>query len=48
MSAAFTPETLAARPLATAAAAAAATAGTGTDGDAAARIADELSDLGYM
>ena len=48
LTAAFSPETLAARPLATTAAAAAATAGTGTDGDAAARIADELSDLGYM
>lgn len=48
LTAAFAPETLAARPLATTAAAAAAKAGTGTDGDAAARIADELSDLGYM
>ncbi len=48
LAAAFTPETLAARPLVTAAAAAATTAAAGTDGEAAARIADELSDLGYM
>ncbi|WP_300161533.1 alkaline phosphatase family protein [Solidesulfovibrio sp.] len=45
---AFTPETLAARPPAVAAATAATAAAAGTDGEAAARIADELSDLGYM
>lgn len=49
LTAAFTPETLAARPPVTGAAATApAAGGTGTDGEAAARIADELSDLGYM
>lgn len=48
LAAAFTPETLAARPPATAAATTAAGEAGGTDGEAAARIAEELSDLGYM
>lgn len=48
LAAAFTPETLAARPPATVAAATAASEAGGTDGEAAARLAEELSDLGYM
>lgn len=48
LAAAFTPETLAARPPAVTAGPAAGAAAPGTDGEAAARIADELSDLGYM
>lgn len=45
---AFTPQTLAERPVATAAAAAATPGADGTDGEAATQIAEELSDLGYM
>ncbi len=45
---AFTPETLAERPLRADASDLASNAGQGTAGDAADRIAEELSDLGYM
>ncbi|WP_428564491.1 MAG: alkaline phosphatase family protein [Solidesulfovibrio sp. DCME] len=48
LAAAFTPETLAARPPAVAPGAATEAAATATDGEAAASLADELSDLGYM
>lgn len=48
LAAAFTAETLAARPPRTTTATATATGATGTEGAAADQIADELSDLGYM